>query len=244
VHQADDAPRDQVLAVRPAASRIERSRRDRSREGKVRDDAFAARRSVHLSPRSPARNLDMLREGVNSELTQISTEAAVLFDRYAYPDWLRAHSVLVGRIAETIAAAHPEAKRMLRDVALAGYLHDIGRSPLVAGDAREHNQLSALILAAEGLAGSVEAARRHAIYTVLDPTTAPASLADKIVYVADRRGGMRVETVEDRARDTARRHPRFSADIERAIPTAKALEREVFAGLPFAPDALEAHLLT
>jgi HD superfamily phosphodiesterase len=177
-------------------------------------------------------------------LTQISTEAAAFFDRYVYPDWLRVHSLLVGHIAEAIATAHRNAGGQVRDIALAGYLHDIGRSPLVAGDAREHNELSALILAAAGLAGSVEPARRHAIYTVLDPATAPATLADKIVYVADRRGGMRVESVEDRARDTARRHPRYAADIERAIPAARAIERDVFAGLPFAPDELEAHLVT
>src|SRR5688572_5770555 len=185
----------------------------------------------------------MLREGVNSELTQISTEAAAFFDRYAYPQWLRVHSLLVGRIAETLVSARAEVRANARDIALAGYLHDIGRSPLVAGDPREHNELSALILAAEGLAGSVEPARRHAIYTVLDRATAPATLADKIVYVADRRGGMRVESVDSRARDTAQRHPRFAADIERAIPIAKALEQEVFAGLPFAPEELEAHLL-
>ena len=186
----------------------------------------------------------MLQEGVNSELTQISTEAGSFFARYAYPDWLRTHSLLVGRIAETIAAAHAGVGGAARDIALAGYLHDIGRSPVVAGDAREHNELSALILAAEGLAGSVEPARRHAIYTVLDPATAPATLADKIVYVADRRGGMRVASVDDRARDTAQRHPRYAADIERAIPIAKALEHEVFAGLPFAPEELEAHLVS
>jgi len=185
----------------------------------------------------------MLQKGVNSELTQISTEAERFFDRYAYPDWLRAHSRLVGRIAETLVAARDDMGGDSRDIALAGYLHDIGRSPLVASDAREHNELSALILAAEGLAGAVEPARRHAIYTVLDPATAPLSLADKIVYVADRRGGMSVETVEVRARDTARRHPRYATDIERAIPIAKDLEREVFAGLPFAPDELERHLL-
>jgi HD superfamily phosphohydrolase YqeK len=177
-------------------------------------------------------------------LTEISTEAEGFFDRYAYPEWLRTHSRLVGRIAETLAAAHPGVGAEARDIALAGYLHDIGRSPLVADDAREHNELSALILAAEGLAGSVEPARRHAIYTVLDGATAPTTLADKIVYVADRRGGMRVESVQVRARDTARRHPRFAAEIERAIPIAQALEREVFAGLPFAPEQLEAHLIT
>ena len=153
------------------------------------------------------------------------------------------HSRLVGQIAETLVAAQKDVAAEARDIALAGYLHDIGRSPLVMGDAREHNELSALILAAEGLAGSVEPARRHAIYTVLDPATAPATLADKIVYVADRRGGMRVETVEVRARDTALRHPRYASDIERAIPAAKALEREVFEGAPFAAHELEAHLI-
>ena len=55
---------------------------------------------------------------------------------------------------------------------------------------------------------------------------------------------MRVESVDDRARDTAQRHPRYAADIERAIPIAKALEHEVFAGLPFAPEDLEAHLIS
>ena len=186
----------------------------------------------------------MRKARVNSELTEISTEAEIYFDRYAYPDWLRAHSLLVGRIAETIVAARPDAGSEARDIALAGYLHDIGRSPLVTGDAREHNELSALILAAEGLAGSVEPARRHAIYTVLDRATAPVTLADKIVYVADRRGGIRVEPVEERARDTARRHPRYATDIERAVPVAKALEREVFDGLHFAAEDLEANLIT
>ena len=189
-------------------------------------------------------NVDRVGNGVNSELTQISTEAELFFHRYAYPDWLRTHSLLVGRIAETLVAARREVGGDARDIALAGYLHDIGKSPLVAGDAREHNELSALILAAEGLAGSVEPARRHAIYTVLDRATAPATLADKIVYIADRRGGLRVESIEVRARDTAQRHPRFVADIERAVPLAKALEREVFVGLPFASDELEAHLVT
>jgi HD superfamily phosphodiesterase len=177
-------------------------------------------------------------------LTKLSTEAEGFFERYGYPEWLRTHSRLVGRIAETLAAAHADVGDSQRDIALAGYLHDIGRSPLVANDTREHNELSALILAAEGFSGSVEPARRHAIYTVLAPATAPTTLADKIVYVADRRGGMKVETVEERARDTARRHPRFADDIERATPVAKALEREVFVGLPFAPEELEAHLIT
>ena len=155
-------------------------------------------------------------------MTKISTEAEEFFDRYAYPDWLRAHSLLVGRIAETIVSARKEVGSQARDIVLAGYLHDIGRTPLVTGDTREHNELSALILAAEGLAGSVEPARRHAIYTVLDPATAPATLADKIVYVADRRGGMKVESVTERARGDGPREVQVRKDAFVDVRRARA----------------------
>ena len=177
-------------------------------------------------------------------MTNLSTIAERLFERYRYPAWLRAHSQLVGRIGELLVESRVRAgDRLDADaVRLAAHLHDIGRSPLLAGDPREHNELSALVLAAEGLAACVEPARRHAIYTVLDPVTAPRTIEDRIVYVADRRGGMTVLSLEERARETAARHPRFAAEIERAIPLARALEREVFAGLPFGPDELAARI--
>ena len=170
----------------------------------------------------------------------MSTLAEGFYRRYRYPEWLVTHSRVVGRIAEVLVAARrPGAPAVDREtVVLAAYLHDIGRSPLVAGDGREHNELSALILAAEGLTACVEPARRHAIYTVLDPATAPRTMAEKLVYLADRRGGQAVEPLSQRARDTARRHPRFATEIDRAIPLAFAIEREVFADVTFAPDAL------
>jgi putative nucleotidyltransferase with HDIG domain len=178
--------------------------------------------------------------------TELSTSelAERFFDRYAFPDWLRDHCRLVGAIAQTLA----EGRRAVGDdidvesVTLAGYLHDIGRSPLLKGDPREHNELSALILAAEGLDTCVEPARRHAIYTVLDTASAPRTMAEKLVYVADRRGGMRIETVEERASETASRHPKYTDEIARSIPHALAIEAEVFAGLPFTPAQLASHV--
>ena len=173
-----------------------------------------------------------------------SKDAERLFDRYAFPDWLRVHCRLVGAIARTLA----EARGMLGDdvdvgaVTLAGYLHDIGRSPLLKGEPREHNELSALVLAAEGLDACVEPARRHAIYTVLDPKTAPRTMSEKLVYTADRRGGMTIVSVEERAKETAARHPQYTDEIMRSIPLALAIEREVFAGLPFGPGDLAAHV--
>ena len=173
-------------------------------------------------------------------MADLSTTAERYYERYGFPYWLRDHSRLVGAIANALALA----RRARGDdvdvetVTLAGYLHDIGRSPLLAGDPREHNELSALVLAAEGLPRCAEPARRHPIYAVLDPATTPRTWDEKIVHVADRRGGLKIETLEQRARDTAARYPKYADDITRAVPLSKAIEREVFGGLPFAIDGL------
>ena len=147
---------------------------------------------------------------------------------------------MVGAIAEALVAARRRAAPPIdaEAVVIGAYLHDIGRSPLLAGDPRDHNILSGLVLAAEGLGSCVELAPRHAIYTVLDPELAPHTNEEKLVYVADRRGGQAVEPLDTRARETARRNPKYAADIERAIPLAQALELDVFSHVSFAPDEL------
>jgi len=177
---------------------------------------------------------------VNSELTKLSTKAAPYFARYRYPDWLETHSRLVGAIAEAFVASRRRGSASVNSeaVVLAAYLHDIGRSPLLAGDPRDHTDLSALVLSAEGLPDCAELARRHAVYVVLDPKRTPRTMEEKLVFVADRRGGQIVESLEERAHDTARRHPQYADDIERAIPIAKEIEREVFGELTFGIDEL------
>ena len=171
--------------------------------------------------------------------TEVRARADRYMERYAYPDWLRHHSRVVGAVATALVEARLGAGELdAEHILLAAYLHDIGRSPLVAGDGREHNELSALILAAEGLDACVEPARRHPIYAVLDPATTPRTMAEKLVFIADRRGGMGVEPLEERAADTAARHSRYREEIARAIPLGKEIEREVFAGLAFGPADL------
>ena len=177
--------------------------------------------------------------------THVSTACALAaerwFDRYAYPPWLRVHSRVVGRIAGVLALAHRAAGADLdvEAVTLAGYLHDVGRSPLLAGVAGEHEERSALVLVAEGQLALAELARRHPVYAPLDPARAPRTLAEKIVNVADRRGGQQLVTIVERVREMAERHPEYLLEVPRALAHAAALEREVFAGLPFGPDELK-----
>ncbi len=184
-------------------------------------------------------------------MTELSTTLGALearvssyYDRYAYPDWLRTHSVLVGRIALVLAEARRRAGDAVdvETVALAGYLHDVGKSPLTGGDGHRHHEWSALVLAAEGLPGLVEPARRHVVFSVLDPALAPRNLAERIVYVADRRGGVRVQTIAERLADQAQRFPDSADAIERCRPIAEAMERELFAGCDFGPGDLAARL--
>jgi hypothetical protein len=173
-------------------------------------------------------------------LTELSTKAEGFFKRYRYPEWLETHSRVVGAIAEALVAARrPRAAKIDSEaVVLAAYLHDIGRSPLLAGDPRDHNILSGLVLAAERLEPCVELARRHPIYTVLDRDLVPRTAEEKLVYVADRRGGQKVEPLEERAQDQARRNPEYASEIAQAIPIAQAIEREVFADMAFGPEEL------
>src|SRR5262245_53439437 len=153
---------------------------------------------------------------VNHRSTHLSTKveaiAESIFRRYGYPDWLRAHSLLVGRIGVLLATRH-SGVRDAETISLGAYLHDIGRTPLVAGDPRDHGDLGALILSAEGLGRCAELARRHPVYAVLEDRTAPRSLDEKIVNLADRRGGMTVMPIDDRTTETAQRHPRYAAEI-------------------------------
>jgi hypothetical protein len=236
--QPDHAPGHEILAIGPAAARIECPRRDRPGEPEVRDDAFVARLQIH-SP-LPGGTVSTGPQGVNNRATDLSTIAEAYFERYRYPDWLRAHSRVVGAIATRLAQAHASVGHDV-DVAavgLGGYLHDIGKSPLLAGDARDHNVLGPLVLAAEGLPELAELARRHPVYAPRDPATAPRTLGEKIVYYADRRGGQRVVTLEERIDEQHVRFPELAARRAQDLATAKAIEAEVFAGIALRPEDL------
>ena len=185
---------------------------------------------------------------VNRTVTEGLLIAEPYFDRYRYPDWLRTHSRAVGAIAARLAAAHAAAAHDV-DVAavtLGALLHDIGKSPLLAGDARDHNVLGPLLLAAEGRPELAELSRRHPVYAPRDPATAPRTLAEKIVYYADRRGGQRVMSLEERIDEQLARHAELAhlraEDLARLraedLATARAIEREVFRDIDLRPEDL------
>ena len=178
--------------------------------------------------------------GVNNTVTGLSTIAEGFFERYRYPEWLRVHSRVVGRIALRIAEAHERRSADLDvgAVELGAYLHDIGKTPLLAGDERAHHLLGPLILSAEGLPALVELSRRHPVYAPRDPATVPRTLAEKIVYYADRRGGQEVVTLESRIDEQLARFPELAGVRDADLAMARAIEAEIFRGIALEPDDL------
>ena len=167
-------------------------------------------------------------------------QAERLIEKYALPDWLKRHSAVVRDAAWDLAEAlSAHGKDIDVDlVTAAAWLHDIGRSPLVKEDRRDHAESSALVVAAEGLPEFAEIVRRHPVYAIRDPRRAPRTLPEKIVHYADRRGGLAIMSVEDRLREQAERFPQHAEDIRASLAPVKALERELFEGLPFGPEQL------
>jgi HD superfamily phosphodiesterase len=161
-------------------------------------------------------------------------------ERYRLPPWLRQHSALALEVADAVGRALVAmGERVnLEDTRAAAYLHDIGKSPLISADGRDHNELSAEILVAEGLSRLAEPARRHIVYAIRDPRLAPRTLEEKIVYYADRRAALRIVTIEERLREQARRFPDTADQIMACLEPAKALERELFARLPLTPEQI------
>ena len=204
----------------------------------VRDDASVTRLRIHSS--LPGGTVSMPGTGVNNAVTELSTIAERYFARYRYPDWLRAHSLVVGALATRLAHAHANAGAPIdvRTVGLGGYLHDIGRSPLLAGDGRDHSVLGPLVLAAEGLRDQAELSRRHPVYAPRDPATAPRTLAEKIVYYADRRGGQQVVSLEERIDEQLSRFPELGRHREPDLSMAKAIEAQIFGGIDLRPEDL------
>jgi putative nucleotidyltransferase with HDIG domain len=170
----------------------------------------------------------------------LSTIAEAYFSRYRYPGWLRTHSLAVGILAIRVARAHAGTGSGI-DVATIGlgaYLHDIGKSPLLAGDRREHEVLGPLVLAAEGRPELAELSRRHPVYAPREAATAPRTLAEKIVYYADRRVGQRVVTLEERIDEQLARFPAQAHRRASDLAMARAIERDVFDGIALRPEDL------
>ncbi len=164
-----------------------------------------------------------------------------LLEQYGLPAGIIDHSELVTEIAGFLAqnvAEHGSAIDVPRTVAGA-FLHDIGKTPKAETDSRlqglNHAEASARIVVWEGYPDLAPVVLRHMAGDVLDPSTAPVTLEEKIVHYADKVATRTFISLDDRFSDLCRRYPKYCPIFEQALPLVKKMEEEVLAaaGLSF-----------
>lgn len=174
-------------------------------------------------------------------------ECLRLMDEYRMLPNIRAHSLVVARIAELLARAL-RARGAAIDPGLtlaAALLHDIAKSLCLDND-RDHSRVGEEICLRHGL---VELAPMVAQHVVLNRESFPnGPLSEKeLVYYADKRVNHdRIVPLADRLAYILGRYgqddPARHAAILRNFERCRAIEQAIFAGLDFGPDDLEARL--
>jgi putative hydrolase of the HAD superfamily len=154
------------------------------------------------------------------------------------PDHLVDHSKAVGAAAFRLATWLRERGERV-DPLLAhrgGLLHDIAKVTSRRLGAA-HNEMGARILSEKGQEALAEIARRHLIYTILDPSTAPATWEEKLVYYSDKVVvGDELASVEVRVKDLCMRYPAAAERIRRCLPRILDLESEICTRLGTTPE--------
>ncbi|MFH7321078.1 HD domain-containing protein [Desulfurivibrio sp. D14AmB] len=168
-------------------------------------------------------------------------DCRLLMERYRMPEHIRAHSLLVGRVAEVLASALRDRGEPIRvELALAGgLLHDIAKALCLEEDCN-HARMGQEICRRHGYD---EVGPLVAEHVFLSSTGNGRRNEREIVYYADKRVcHASIVTLEERRDDIIRRYaqgdPRRREQIRHNFQICKRLEARLFAGLNLTPPDL------
>ena len=159
-------------------------------------------------------------------------QAKILWDTYQLPQAKRVHVALVAKVAVFLAQKITQLTNQQTDQSLltaAALLHDIDKNiPKLPDEA--HPDAGVRILRKEGMEEVAELVKTHPLHAILDPTIAPSTWEEKLLFLADKMVKYEIITVDKRfVLWNAEHLPAKEQDIlDRAYPKVKALEREVF----------------
>lgn len=156
----------------------------------------------------------------------------VLWDTYDLPPRKRTHcsrvAVLADFIARKLREKNPEVPLDTRCIHAAAMLHDIDKNvPKNEGEA--HPDAGVRILKSEGMDEVAAVVATHPLHAILDPSIAPKTLEEKIVFCADKMVKDDVIGVEERF--NLWRHESLPPDqyviINDAYPLVLSLKEEI-----------------
>jgi uncharacterized protein len=160
-------------------------------------------------------------------------QAKALWDTYHLPESKRIHVSLVSRVAIFLAK---EIQNHEQDIHInipliqaAALLHDIDKAILkLPGE--HHPDTGVRILIDEGMSEVAAIVRTHPLHSIVDPSIAPSSWEEKVVYLADKMVKHDVVGVDGRfalwRAENLPENARMMLDT--TYPKVKTLEKEVF----------------
>lgn len=155
------------------------------------------------------------------------SQAKALWDKYELPEPKRRHVMLVAKVAEILADKinKPINKPLLIAGAL---LHDIDKAAHIHPGER-HPDAAVRILREEGMPEVAALVKTHPLHAILDPSIAPKTWEEKLLYLADKMVKYEIITVDERFKLWNEEHlPPTEQDIlDRAYPKVKGLEEEI-----------------
>ncbi len=173
------------------------------------------------------------------------TACLQLMARYQMPEHIRAHSLLVARVAEAVARLLAARGREIQlELVVAGaLLHDIAKA-LCLDESCDHAELGREICREHGFHELEPLVAEH---VVLEQGFTGQIGAREIVYYADKRvSHEQVVSLEARRDDIIRRYaaddPPCQELIRQNFQLCRRLEEHIFAELPLEPDELAAWL--
>ncbi len=166
-----------------------------------------------------------------------------LLARYRVPEHIRRHSEQVARVAEALGGALVERAGEGLDLGLlvaGALLHDIAKARCL-GSRRDHAREGAELLRRAGYGRVAALVEEHVVLRTFRPE-GPVTETEVLNYSDKRVRHDEVVSLDERFEDLIERYGRGHPEAERRIrqtwERARALERKLFARLPFTPQDL------
>lgn len=153
-------------------------------------------------------------------------QAKLLWDKYKLPKEKKIHVALVARVAMVFGKKLRADKKLLLAAAL---LHDIDKAaPKLAGE--RHPDAAVRILRQEGMDEVASLVATHSLDSILNNDSAPNTVEQKILYLADKMVKYDIVGVDQRfALWRAEHLPSDAvAILDASYPKVKILEKEMF----------------
>jgi predicted hydrolase (HD superfamily) len=167
-------------------------------------------------------------------------EAMALWNTYNLPEKKRIHVSLVAKVSLFLATRCQEkiSDYQIHTTLLhaAALLHDIDKSiPKASGE--QHPDTAVRILRLENMEEVAAVVKTHSLYAILDPSIAPKSWEEKILYLADKMVKQEIITVDRRFALWREEDLPSEAitKLEQCYPHVKVLEKEIFSLIDMNP---------